>query len=286
MLWICPEYIGERCTFSRMIRCVSSVVNAMKHGTCFCVIFFVRKLNGVGSASPGCTSKRDQSMLRPSRRGGVPVLSLHPRKPSSLSDSPRSCDGGSPLRPAGYVCSPQWISPLRNVPVVTMATCAPTVRPSRSLMPFAVFFSQPGAPALHDSCSLIRCPLAIPPTAGLHDICAIRSTLSVNRAVLSPMRAAAIDASQPAWPAPTTTTSYCSVKEDIALSVFYRAKAPYAGSWRTGIEVLEASQRLTGGLFPFIQPQRLAGIVCKKHQKQQQQSNVIQFIAKVPPWRN
>src|SRR6185369_10224013 len=57
-----------------------------------------------------------------------------------------------------------------------------------------------------------RCPLAMPPTAGLHDICAIRSTFSVNKAVRSPMRAEAIAASHPAWPAPTTTTSYCSEK--------------------------------------------------------------------------
>ena len=34
----------------------------------------------------------------------------------------------------------------------------------------------------------------------------------VMSAVLRPMRAAAMAASQPACPAPTTTTSYCSVK--------------------------------------------------------------------------
>src|SRR5579883_1670158 len=51
----------------------------------------------------------------------------------------------------------------------------------------------------------------MPPMAGLQDICAIRSRLSVNRAVRRPMRAAAMAASQPACPAPTTTTSYCSV---------------------------------------------------------------------------
>src|SRR5690242_16520668 len=61
------------------------------------------------------------------------------------------------------------------------------------------------------STSRTRCPLAMPPTAGLHDICAIRSTFSVYSAVRRPMRAAAIAASQPACPAPTTTTSYCSV---------------------------------------------------------------------------
>src|ERR1700744_5790383 len=40
----------------------------------------------------------------------------------------------------------------------------------------------------------------------------MRSRLSVNKAVRRPMRAEAIAASQPACPAPTTTTSYCSVK--------------------------------------------------------------------------
>src|SRR5208337_3482469 len=61
------------------------------------------------------------------------------------------------------------------------------------------------------STSRTRCPLAMPPTAGLHDICAIRSTLRVNSAVFRPMRAAAMAASQPAWPAPAMTTSYVSV---------------------------------------------------------------------------
>src|SRR5215475_14453907 len=61
------------------------------------------------------------------------------------------------------------------------------------------------------STSRTKWPLAMPPTAGLHDICAIRSTLSVYSAVFSPMRAQATAASQPACPAPTTTTSKCSV---------------------------------------------------------------------------
>jgi hypothetical protein len=54
--------------------------------------------------------------------------------------------------------------------------------------------------------------LATPPTAGLQLIWAIRSMFMVISAVLSPMRAAAIAASHPACPAPTTTASYCSVK--------------------------------------------------------------------------
>ena len=55
-------------------------------------------------------------MLRPSRRGGVPVLRRQPRSPRFFSASPSSTALGSPLRPAGYCCSPQWMSPLRNVP--------------------------------------------------------------------------------------------------------------------------------------------------------------------------
>src|SRR5947209_11563693 len=49
---ICPEYIAERCTFSRISCSVSGVVNAMWQLTWGCTIFLVRKLNGVGSASP------------------------------------------------------------------------------------------------------------------------------------------------------------------------------------------------------------------------------------------
>ena len=62
------------------------------------------------------------------------------------------------------------------------------------------------------STSRTRWPLATPPTAGLQLIWAMRSRFMVMSAVLRPMRAAAMAASQPAWPAPTTTTSYCSVK--------------------------------------------------------------------------
>ena len=48
----------------------------------------------------------------------------------------------------------------------------------------------------------------MPPMAGLHDICAMRSRFIVTIAVRSPMRAEARAASHPAWPAPTTITSY------------------------------------------------------------------------------
>ena len=94
-----------------------------------------RKLKGVGSASPGCSSNLDQSMVRPSRRGGVPVLRRHLAQAELLRDSPRRTLAGSPERPAVYCCSPQWMRPLRKVPVVTMTAWAAMVRPSRSRTP-------------------------------------------------------------------------------------------------------------------------------------------------------
>ena len=61
------------------------------------------------------------------------------------------------------------------------------------------------------SISRTRWPLAMPPMAGLQDIWAMRSRFRVKSAVRRPIRAEATAASQPACPAPTMTTSYCSV---------------------------------------------------------------------------
>ena len=58
------------------------------------------------------------------------------------------------------------------------------------------------------SISLTICPLATPPIAGLHDICAIVPMFIVAKSTLEPIFAAAAAASHPAWPAPTTITSY------------------------------------------------------------------------------
>src|ERR1019366_9555904 len=60
------------------------------------------------------------------------------------------------------------------------------------------------------SISRTKCPLAMPPMAGVHDICAIRSKFMATMAVRSPMRAHARAASHPACPAPITTMSYVS----------------------------------------------------------------------------
>jgi len=58
------------------------------------------------------------------------------------------------------------------------------------------------------SISRTICPLATPPMAGLHDICAIVFMFIVTNSTFDPILAAATAASQPACPAPTTMTSY------------------------------------------------------------------------------
>ena len=61
------------------------------------------------------------------------------------------------------------------------------------------------------STSLTRCPLAVPPIAGLQDIRPMAMGSMVTRAVEQPIRAAASEASIPACPPPTTMTSYLSL---------------------------------------------------------------------------
>src|SRR5215203_2444302 len=57
------------------------------------------------------------------------------------------------------------------------------------------------------SISRTRCPLAVPPTAGLHGMCATPFRDSVHNPTWQPRRAAAYAASTPACPAPMTITS-------------------------------------------------------------------------------
>ena len=58
------------------------------------------------------------------------------------------------------------------------------------------------------STSLTRWPLPMPPIEGLHDIWPSVSMLWVSSSVLRPILAQASAASVPAWPPPTTITSY------------------------------------------------------------------------------
>ena len=118
-----------------MIWWVASVVRVMPHWICGFSIRPVSTENGSGGSSPGCISTAAQSMVVPSIRGGVPVLSRPSAKPSrsSVSDSPIA--GASPTRPAGVCRSPMWISPRRNVPVVSTTAAAVSSRPSLSRSP-------------------------------------------------------------------------------------------------------------------------------------------------------
>ena len=59
------------------------------------------------------------------------------------------------------------------------------------------------------SISRTRCPLPVPPMAGLQGMLPTASRLMVKRMVCSPSRAAASAASMPAWPAPMTAISHC-----------------------------------------------------------------------------
>ena len=57
------------------------------------------------------------------------------------------------------------------------------------------------------STSRTRCPLPVPPMAGLQGILPTLSRLTVKQTVSMPSLAAASAASMPAWPAPITATS-------------------------------------------------------------------------------
>src|SRR5215472_12556274 len=85
--------------------------------------------------------------------------------------------------------------------------------------------------------------------AGLHDICAMRSRFMVTRAVFSPSRAQARPASQPACPAPITTTSYFSgigyhCSDPMKILVIGSGGREHALAWKlaqsSGVEVFAA----------------------------------------------
>ena len=59
------------------------------------------------------------------------------------------------------------------------------------------------------STSRTTVPLAMPPMAGLHDICPIVSRFCVSMSVRAPAREASAAASAPAWPPPMMITSIC-----------------------------------------------------------------------------
>ena len=130
-LLIWPEYIGERCTLARMTSWVAALVRVIPHWICGVVMRSVSTENGSGGSSPGCISTADQSMVVPSSRGGVPVFSRPSANPARSRVRERPIAGASPTRPAGICCSPIWIRPRRNVPVVSTTAPQSTIRPIR-----------------------------------------------------------------------------------------------------------------------------------------------------------
>src|SRR6185312_8660878 len=131
-------YIGARARFASMMACVASVVCVMWQTTCGVVIFSVKNEKGCGGSSPCCTWRPFQLMVRPSRRGGVPVLSRLMRRPSPYSRSDRPRAGASLMRPAGILRSPIWIRPRRKVPVVRTTAPAEMLRPSAVSTPLTL----------------------------------------------------------------------------------------------------------------------------------------------------
>ena len=92
---IWPEYIGERCRLARMIAWVAARGAgdaALRSAGCRSRSVSIE--NGSGGSSPGCISSAAQSMVRPSSRGGVPVLSRPERKAAALQRRATSPSGG------------------------------------------------------------------------------------------------------------------------------------------------------------------------------------------------
>ena len=77
-----------------MMAWVASVVVVTPHSICGLAIRPVRNENGTGGSSPGCISRPAQSIERPSRRAGVPVLSRPSRRSSARSRSESPLAGG------------------------------------------------------------------------------------------------------------------------------------------------------------------------------------------------
>ena len=85
---------------------LATVVRVIPQEICGLSIVPVRAEKGSGGSSPGCISNAPQSIVRPSSRGGVPVLRRPSGKPWRCNVADRPSDGASSMRPAGIVLSP------------------------------------------------------------------------------------------------------------------------------------------------------------------------------------
>ena len=130
------------------------------------------------TASPFSTSSSSTWSCQMSRLGVVSRRSRHFQMNFPLSHWARGLHTAGPLE---RLSMRNWMA----VASVTMPICPPNASISRTI-----------------------CPLAIPPMAGLQLIWAILFMSMVMSSVEAPMLAEAVAASHPAWPPPTTTTSY------------------------------------------------------------------------------
>ena len=101
------------------------------------------------------------------------------------------------------------------------------------------------------SISRTRCPFELPPIFGLQGINAILSTLTVNMTVFMPSLALARAASQPAWPAPITTTStYSSTTLLIILHILSDVSFYLPIQKRPKISLIKSSPTDSPMIFP------------------------------------
>ncbi len=153
-----------------------------------------------GDAPPRGHGARCRRAAAPRRRAGPPGSAAPPLRPRRARGPAET--RAAPASPAAY------------------ASRSHSTRVARTAGPFEAFRVRKWVPARSAlraisppsaSSSRTRWPLAVPPMAGLQLITAARSARSVTASVWSPVRAQASAASQPAWPRPTTITSYAPI---------------------------------------------------------------------------
>ncbi len=84
-----------------MMSWVRSLVWVIQQGSCRGCSRATPRNENTGSGSvAGLFLQAEKSMVRPSRRGGVPVLRRPTGSASSRRRAPSDCAGGSPARPA------------------------------------------------------------------------------------------------------------------------------------------------------------------------------------------
>ena len=124
--------MGLRSKPERMMSWVRSLVWVIQQAICAgCISRCPLKLNtGISDdsppamPSPGCSRHWLKSMVRPSKRGGVPVFKRPCGSFSSFNRADKRTAGGSPARPAEWFCKPTWILPSKKVPAVSTTAFA------------------------------------------------------------------------------------------------------------------------------------------------------------------